>query len=137
MIDARGVEAQARGQWGDALTWRAALNYTDAEAADGLRPAQSPQWSVTAGAEWTIARGTTLGVNLSYEGARFEDDLNTRALAAATTLDLRLEQRLSPSLALYAALDNALDGDVETAEAATGVESFGPPRTLRLGIAAR
>ncbi|MEQ1616910.1 MAG: TonB-dependent receptor [Terricaulis sp.] len=134
VIDARGVEAQARGHWGNVLTWRAALNYTDAEAAGGLRPAQSPQWSATAGVEWSVAPATTLSADLSYESARFEDDLNTRALAAATTMDLRLEHRLSPSLALYAALDNALDGDIETAEAATGVESFGPPRTLRLGM---
>jgi outer membrane receptor protein involved in Fe transport len=73
-------------------------------------------------------------VDLSYESERYEDDLNTRVLAAATILDLRLEQRLSPALAVYAALDNALDEAVETAEAATGIESFGPPRALRIGV---
>ncbi len=134
VIDALGVEAQARGRWDEALTWRTAFSYTDAEAAGGLRPAQSPQWSATAGVDWALTRAATLSANLSYESPRFEDDLNTRALAAATTLDLRLEQRLSPSLALYAALYNALDSDVETAEAATGVESFGPPRTARIGL---
>jgi outer membrane receptor protein involved in Fe transport len=133
-IDAFGFEGQARGQWLDALIWRAALSYTDAEAAGGLRPAQSPRWSATAGVDWSISPVTTLSADLSYESTRFEDDLNTRALAAATILDLRLEQRLSPSLALYAALDNALDSDIETAEAATGVESFGPPRALRIGM---
>lgn len=133
-IDATGFEVQAHGAWSDALTWRAALTYTDARTPEGFRPAQSPEWSATAGLAWAFAPATTLSADFSYESERFEDDLNTRVLAAATMLDLRLEQRLSPALAVYAALDNALDEDVETAEAATGIESFGPPRALRIGL---
>jgi vitamin B12 transporter len=103
-IDAVGVEAEARGAVSEALRWRAAFAYTDAETDSGLR------------------------------SDRFEDDLITRVLSAATTLDLRVQQQLSPLAAVYLALDNALDADVETAETADGVESFGPPQALRFGV---
>jgi outer membrane receptor protein involved in Fe transport len=141
-IDAAGLEANARGDWNDALSWRAALDYTYARvdggaaapALTGLRPAQSPKWSATAGVSWRLAPMTRLSAEAWYESARFEDDLNTRVLAAATVVNLRLDQRLGAGVTAYAALDNAFDADVETAETATGVESFGPPQTLRVGI---
>jgi outer membrane receptor protein involved in Fe transport len=49
-------------------------------------------------------------------------------------LDLRAEQRVTNALSLYAALDNATDEAVETAETADGIESFGPPRAFRIGV---
>jgi outer membrane receptor protein involved in Fe transport len=144
-IEAAGIEAEARGAWGETLSWRAALLYTDARvdgaaaapALTGLRPAQSPEWSATAGLAWRAGDATTLSADLSYESARFEDDLNSRELSPATVLDLRLEQRIAEGALIYAALDNALDADVETAETATGIESFGPPRAIRVGLRVR
>jgi outer membrane receptor protein involved in Fe transport len=141
-IDAAGVEADARGALGDALTWRVAFAYADARvdgggaaaALTGLRPAQSPEWSAMGGVAWQATDALTLSADLSYESDRFEDDRNTRMLGAATILDLRVEHRLAAGVSTYAALDNALDADVETAETADGVESFGPPRTLRIGL---
>lgn len=140
-IEATGVEAQARGAF-DGLSWRAALNYTDAEvdggggapSLTGRRPAQSARWTATAGASWRMADATRLAADLIYESARFDDDQNSRKLSPATTIDLRLEQTISANLIVYAALDNAFDVNVETAEAADGVESFGPPRALRVGF---
>jgi outer membrane receptor protein involved in Fe transport len=141
-IDAEGVEAQARGQIDRGLWWRAALNYTDAkldggEAAPsltGLRPAQSPRWTATAGLNWQIQAATRLAADISYESARFDDDQNTRVLAGAAVVDVRLEQGIGRRATVYAALDNAFDTDVETAETADGVYSFGAPRTLRVGF---
>lgn len=143
-IEALGVEAEARGELGgelgDALNWRAAASYTDAEVVQGslqgLRPAQSPEWSATAGLAWAIG-ATTLSADVSYESARFDDDLNTRTLAAATIVDLRAEHDLGGGVAVYAALDNAFDEAVETAETADGIESFGPARALRVGLRLR
>ncbi len=133
-IDAFGVEADARGRLrGEALEWRAALNYTDASIG-GLRPAQAPKWAATAGLVWRAGATTAFSADIAYESARFEDDLNSRELSPATTLDLRLEQELTPRLAIFVALDNALDAPVETAETADGVESFAPPRTARVGM---
>lgn len=140
-IDAAGVEAQARGDWSERVGWRAALNYTDAEFGSGqlagLRPAQSPEWSASAGLDWRPLEATTLSAALIYESARFENDLNTRVLAAAAVLDLRAEQRLRGGVLVYAALDNALGADVETAESGDGIESFGPPRAFRVGLTLR
>jgi outer membrane receptor protein involved in Fe transport len=140
-INALGVEAEAQGALAGALRWRAALTYTDAAFAsgplDGLRPAQSPEWSVNAGLDWRLAAGTTLSAALAYESERFDDDLNTRVLGAATVLDLRAEQALGHGVSVYAALDNALDAEVETAESGSGAESVGPPRALRLGVRLR
>lgn len=140
-IDAFGVEAEARGELVDGLSWRAALNYADATMKNGplhgLRPAQAPEWSAVAGLDWRLPFGTRLGADLSYESARFDDDLNSRRLSQATVLDLRLEHEMTPAAIVFAALDNALDEAVETAQAADGIESFGPPRAVRIGVRLR
>jgi outer membrane receptor protein involved in Fe transport len=141
-IDALGVEADARGDLGDAFSWRAALSYTDAEVdggvdapqLTGLRPAQAPEWSVTAGASWRPWSSGELRADVRYESARFDDDQNTRRLDDALTLDLRFEQELTPRAALFIALDNALDTAVETGAAADGVTLYAAPRALRVGI---
>ncbi len=141
-IDAIGVEADASGRFGDALNWRAALNYTDAEAdggADapqltGLRPAQSPEWSATFGLAWRAWAGGELSADARYESARWDDDLNTRRLDEAWTLDLRFEQRMGGDARVFVALDNALDSDVETGATADGVTLYGAPRALRVGV---
>ena len=135
-IEAVGVEAQARGALGAAFGWRAALNFTDAEIG-GLRPAQAPEWSASGGFDWRFGNGATIAADIVHESERFEDDLNSRRLAPATIVDLRLEQELTATLFVYAAVDNALDAAVETAESADGVESFGAPRTARLGLRVR
>lgn len=140
-IDAVGVEAEAGGEIGERLSWRAALNYTDAEFTsgplNGLRPAQTGEWNASMRLDWRPFEPTTLSAALAYESARFEDDQNSRELGAATVLDLRAEQTLFGGVSIFAALDNALDADVETAETADGVESLGPPRTLRAGLVLR
>jgi outer membrane receptor protein involved in Fe transport len=139
-IDAAGVEADARGAFSDAVEWRAAFSYADARvdggaaapALTGLRPAQSPEWSATAGLRWRMLEAASLSADLSYESDRFEDDLNSRVLDGAAVVDLRFE--IGGEVSAYIALDNALDADFETAETADGIESFGPPRRLRVGL---
>lgn len=141
VIEATGVEAEARGDFSDRLGWRVALNVTDATFDSGplrgLRPAQSPELSISAGADWRAADATTLSAALIYESARFEDDLNARKLGTALVLDLRAEQRLRDGVSAFMALDNALDTEIETAESGNGIESFGPPRAFRLGLVLR
>ncbi|MBY0564929.1 MAG: TonB-dependent receptor [Hyphomonadaceae bacterium] len=131
-IDARGIEAEANGAW-RTLTWRVAANYTRAEIA-GLRPAQAPEWAATGSLRWNAGTATTLSAHFAYESARFEDDLNSRELSPALTVDLRAEHALLDGLSVFAALDNAFDAAVETAETADGIESFDAPRTLRFGL---
>jgi len=100
----------------------------------GLRPAQAPVLSATAGLDWRVSDRLTLSARGRYESRRFDDDLNSRVLEAAFTADARAEWRVRDGVALYAAADNLLDAEVEVSETGDGVAGFGPPRTLRVGV---
>ncbi|HYC98980.1 TonB-dependent receptor [Brevundimonas sp.] len=141
-IEATGLELDGRLDLTDALLFRAALSATDARLdggvlapqLTGLRPAQAPIWSATAGLEWRPVDRLALAADLRWESRRFEDDLNSRVLEAAATVDLRADWALTPSATLWLAADNLFDERVEVSETATGVAGFGPPRTLSLGV---
>lgn len=141
VIEAVGLELTAEHRLED-ITLVGALSVTDAEVdggaaapqLTGLRPAQAPVLSATAGADWRVSDRLTLGVRGRYESRRFEDDLNSRALESALTLDARADWRVRDGVTLYAAADNLLDAAVEVSETANGVAGFGPPRTLRAGV---
>ena len=141
-IEAVGVELTARHRVGERLSFDGALSWTDAEidggtaAAQltGLRPAQAPEWSVSAGADWRVVDRLTLVGRVRYESARFEDDLNSRVLDAATTMDARAEYEVRTGVIAYVAADNLFDADVEVSETGDGVAGYGPPRTVRAGL---
>lgn len=141
-IDAVGLEAEVSRQWGDVLGLRLAGAWTQAEVdggsaapqLTGLRPAQTPEVSVNADLTWRVAPPLKLTASVRYEGQRWEDDLNSRSLGAATTLDLRADWRISGKAGLWLALDNVTDEAVETGQTADGIESFDAPRTLRIGL---
>jgi outer membrane receptor protein involved in Fe transport len=67
-IEAAGLELTAEHRFGDALSLDAALSVTDAEIdggtaapqLTGLKPAQAPVWSASAGAEWRATERLTL-----------------------------------------------------------------------------
>jgi outer membrane receptor protein involved in Fe transport len=142
IIDATGIELDARFDLTDALSLNAALSTTDARVdggapapqLTGLRPAQAPIWSAVAGIDWRPVHRLNLAADLRWESRRFEDDLNSRVLDAAGTVDVRAEWEMTPSAALWLAADNLFDAEVETGETGTGVASFGPPRTVSIGL---
>lgn len=141
-VDAVGLEAEVSRQWGETLGLRLAGAWTEAEVdggsaapqLTGLRPAQTPRVSASADLSWRVVPPVTLLASVRYEGQRWEDDLNSRSLGAATTLDLRADWRVTRRASLWLALDNATDEAVETGQTADGIESFDAPRTLRVGI---
>jgi iron complex outermembrane receptor protein len=141
-IEAWGVELNGSVQATEALSLNAALSWTDAEVdggtaapqLTGLRPAQAPEWSATAGLDWRAMERLTLGLAARYESARFDDDLNSRSLDAAVTLDARAEWAASERVMLWAAVDNVFDEDVEVSLTGTDVAGYAPPRTLRAGL---
>ncbi|MBX9575473.1 MAG: TonB-dependent receptor [Caulobacteraceae bacterium] len=143
-IDAVGLEVDAAWRPSDALTLRAALSATDARIdggsaapqLTGLRPAQAPIWAATAGADWAFAADWSLSADARWESRRFDDDLNSRVLDPALTLDARLTRELG-SVTVWVEGLNLTDADLETAETATGVPSFAPPRTLWVGVSRR
>ncbi|WP_278068939.1 TonB-dependent receptor [Brevundimonas sanguinis] len=140
-IEATGIELTARRSLPGGLSLNGAVSVTDARMdggsaapqLTGLRPAQAPIWSATAGLDWRASDRLTLAAQARYESKRFEDDLNSRVLDAAVVVDARAEWRLTPAM-IWVAADNLFDEGVEVSETGTGVEGYSPPRTLRLGV---
>lgn len=143
-IDAWGVEGDVSRDFGalelDAA-FSAARARVDGGAAapqlTGKRPAQTPRLTVTAGAVWKAGERLTLSAQARYEDERFEDDLNTRILAASVGLDARAAWRVGDGAELYVAAENLTDARIEVGETGDGVESFAAPRLIRLGFAIR
>lgn len=133
-IEARGAEGSIAFDVTDTISARLAANYTDARAGDGLRAAQSPIWSATAGLEWRYSDRGGVSLDARYESGRFDDDLNTRRLEGYLALDLRWEQHVGDRTNLFVTLDNATDADIETAQTADGVLSYARARTVRVGL---
>lgn len=141
-IEATGIELTARRSLPGGLSLDGAVSVTDARMdggsaapqLTGLRPAQAPIWSATAGLEWQASDQLGLAVQARYESKRFEDDLNSRVLDAAVTVDARAEWRAGPRTLLWLAADNLFDAEVEVSETAGGVAGYAPPRTLTLGL---
>jgi outer membrane receptor protein involved in Fe transport len=135
-INAPGVEANAKYRVGDGLSLRAAFDLTDAHV-NGLRPAQTPRWTVTAGFDAMPLDRIMLSADLRYESKRFSDDQNTLPLEAAVTVDARLSYLVTDRFSIYLAADNLFDADVATsASAATPapVVTYDAPRMMRIGI---
>lgn len=141
-IDAWGVELNGSAALTPALSLNAAVSWTDAELdggsaapqLSGLRPAQAPRWSATAGLDWRATQRLTLATALRYESARFDDDLNSRVLDAAFTLDARAEWAVNERTLLWLAADNLFNEDVQVSQTANDVAGYGPPRTLSAGL---
>ncbi len=145
-INAIGFEVQAHERLlGDRLILRAALSAADARVSGGSidpqltgkRPAQAPICTATAGADWRALDRLTLSADLRYESNRFDDDLNTNPLNAATTVDARATWRLNRHADLYLDAQNAFNAEVATAVGTDKVVSFGAPRIITVGITLR
>ncbi len=141
-VDAWGLEADLGWTVSDRLRLKLSGAWTRAEVdggsaapqLTGLRPAQTPELAISAQAVWTPLAPLTLRLAVRHEGDRFDDDLNTRALSAATSADLRADWRLTPAVDLYLSAENITDAAVETAQTFDGIESYDQPRTLRIGV---
>lgn len=141
-IEATGLELNGEYRIGSGLTVVAAASVTDAELdggtaapqLTGLRPAQAPVWSATAGADWQATDRISLSARARYESRRFDDDLNSRVLDDALTVDGRAEFALREGTRLYAAVDNLFDADVAVSQTGDAITGFGPPRSARIGL---
>lgn len=140
-IDAFGLEGRAERKVG-VVTLSSALSVTDARLdggstapqLTGKRPAQAPIWSATAGLSAELTEKLTLATDLTWEGKRFEDDLNSRVLDPAYRLDARLDWRVRPLVTAYVAGDNLLDANIQTSRTADGVAGYAAPRVVRVGL---
>jgi len=140
-IDAVGLEGRAERKIG-VVTLTSALSVTDARLdggsvaplLTGKRPAQAPVWSATAGLSADLTERLVLATDLTWEGKRFEDDLNSRVLDPAWRLDARLDWRVRPLVTAYVAGENLLDADIQTSRTADGVPGYTAPRIVRVGL---
>ena len=142
-VKVHGVEASVEwstGPW----SLRAGASWTHArvEASgsatplDGLRPAQTPNFAATLSGGWD-RDGKGVQLVLRRVGPQFEDDLNTRALDGATTLDAYFAWPLAHGLQLVARGENLFDKTVEATINGDGSVERATPRTLSIGLRLR
>ena len=139
-ISVTGVEASATVPVGRVSIF-ASWTYSDARVAasdaaallNGKRPALTPghQGSATL----SFARPAfSASVTARYSGPQFEDDLQTRRLPSAFTVDTVAGVRLTSDLRLFARMENLFDEKVVSGLSATGVEDLGIPQTFWVGL---
>lgn len=139
-IEARGIELDGAWRLGR-VSLVGSLALIDAEndargaAADldGLRPAQTPRWAASLTGAWEPAEGWDLSATLRHEGARFEDDLNSDILPAATTLDAVAALPLIGGVSLVLRGENLFDERIVTRNQGGSID-LGTPRTLWIGL---
>ena len=139
-VHARGVELGARVSFG-AVAFDGSLALTDAEVEasgtsatlDGKRPAQTPKIAASATIEWQPRSGWRLGGTVRHVGRQFEDDLETDALPAATTLDGFAQVPLRRGLSLVLRGENLTGERIVTRNQAGSID-LGTPRTLWAGL---
>ena len=140
-IVAQGVETEAHAALG---RWRLDASYAYTHARDrasgvsaalnGLRPAQTPEHQASATVSVTPFEGALLAVTGRYVGGQSEDDLGTRRLTQAATMDAVAEVPVGHGVRLILRAENLTDATVQTAISAAGVVTVGQPRTLWAGV---
>ncbi len=103
-------------------------------ALSGLRPAQSAPWASYVGLTLPLRDGPQLTVALRGEGARFEDDLNTRRLKAYQALDLRASWALKRDLEMFVSGENVTGTSIMTAISGAGILSETSTPLWRIGF---
>ena len=142
-VKVRGIEASAEwtsGPWAvraAASVTRARMQASGAAAAlEGLRPAQTPSFAGSLSASWERG-GKGAEIVLRRVGPQYEDDVNTRLLRAATTLDASASWPLARRLQLVTRVENMTDALVMAGIGGDGSVERATPRTLWLGLRVR
>ncbi len=139
-IRSRGVEVQFDQRFGD-FNLMARYAFTDAKvrssgnaaSLNNRRPAQVPQHGVYSAVSWANENGT-LGVSARYTSSQFEDDVNTRRLADALSLDVNGGINIAGSLSLTGRIENLTNARIEAAISPTGIIERATPRTVWIGV---
>ena len=139
-IVAKGVEASAAVRRGPfSLSASYAFNASRVHASgaaarlDGFIPAQSPRHAGTATVAWAPQGGPSVSATVRRIGKQYEDDLQTDALRAATTVDGVIAVPIGARLSVVARAENVFDVNVVTRNAGGSID-YGTPRTLWIGV---
>ena len=140
-IEVKGIEATGLVPVGDfrisgSYAYTAARVRASGAAGplDGKRPAQSPTHQGSATLAYANARGPQGSVSIRYAGGQFEDDLESRRLPRAITVDGVVSIPISAAVHVVARAENIFDEKVVSGMSATGLEDLGTPRTIWLGL---
>lgn len=139
-VRVRGIEASAELKRGD-LAANVGASLTDARVQangvasplDGLRPAQTPRFAVSAGLSWDH-QGQSIAVQIRHVGSQFEDDLNSQKLSPATTVDAFAAWPIGKGFQLVARGENLLNELVMAGIGGDGTVERATPRTLWIGL---
>jgi outer membrane receptor protein involved in Fe transport len=142
-VRVRGIEASAEwasGPWsiraGASLTHARMETSGAAAFLNGLRPAQTPRFAGSLSASWQRG-GRGLELVLRRVGAQFDDDLNSRVLEGAATLDASASWPLAHRLQIVARAENVTDTLVMAGIGGDGSVERATPRTLWIGLRLR
>lgn len=139
-VTSRGIEASVAFKHGPWLA-RGGLSLVEARVQgdgsarqlDGLRPAQTPALSMTGAIGWEKGMRSFI-LSAVHNGAQYEDDLNLRRLAPATTIDALASWPLSKRLQLVVRGENLLDELVIVGIGGDGAVERATPRTIWMGL---
>ncbi len=140
-IEVKGLEATASAPFGD-FRISASYAFTDARVRasgsalplNSKRPAQTPEHQGSATLAYAPASGPQASISIRYAGAQFEDDLQTRQLPKAFTVDGVISVPIFDGVRIVARAENIFDEKVVSGISATGVEDLGTPQTFWLGL---
>ena len=142
-VRVRGIESSAlwtKGPW--AVSAGASFTHSRMETSgagillDGLRPAQTPNVAATLSASWE-RDGKGAQLVLRRIGTQYEDDLNTRLLNGATTVDAFLSWPLGRRFQLVARGENLTNAFVMAGIGGDSSVERATPRTLWIGLRLR
>ena len=139
-IRATGVELDASwvsGPISARASWSHVSSRVEASGAaaplDGLRPAQTPRDQVSGTLAWRQG-DYALSATLRHTSRQFDDDQNTRALKAATTLDAYAAAPVANGLSVELRGENLFDARVEAGISGANIVERATPRTLWIGL---
>jgi vitamin B12 transporter len=140
-IEVNGIEATVIVPLGD-FKLSGSYAYTDARVRasgsalplDGKRPAQTPEHQGSATLAYSPAAGPHGSISIRYAGAQFEDDLQTRQLPKAFTVDGVVSVPIVKNIRIVARAENLFDEKVVSGISSTGVGDLGTPQTFWLGL---
>ena len=139
-VHVRGIEASA--SWSDGpwlaeagASWTHARMEGSGAAAflDGLRPAQTPQFSGSLALGYDD-RGKGAQIIVRHVGSQYDDDLNAEILGAATTVDAFASWPVGRGVQIVARGENLFDKTVMAGINGDGSVERATPRTLWLGL---
>jgi outer membrane receptor protein involved in Fe transport len=138
--DARAVGSELELEWRASrmVTLTTAWALSDAKFTSGeLDGKRTPQVPRVGGSIGVRANAGAVSAALSVRviGAQFDDDINTFNLRKAALVDGRAGWRFSRRLELFAAIENAMDREVDTGK--TPLRTVGAPRMARAGVTVR